>query len=271
MGQSTATATVTPVDDAIPEPKETVILTLASGTDYEIGTPNSANVDIFDNDDPIVTVSTSDTDAYESNLDPGTFTISREGDTTVPLTVNYTVGGTAASGSDYDALAGSVTIPIGQTSVAITVTPVDDTDAEPKETVVLTLTADTTYQFGSPSSSSLDIIDNDTVISVAATDPDAQEAGLDPGTFTITRNGDNTDDLAVYYTVGGTADPGSDYTRIIGQRDDLGRPIVRDRRCHAHQRQRGGIVRNGDPHANVLTDHLHIGDSNRCDCECWGQ
>ena len=42
-------------------------------------------------------------------------------------------------------------------------------------------------------------------VSIAATDPDASETGPDKGTFTISRTGDTTRALTVYYTVTGTA------------------------------------------------------------------
>ena len=71
----------------------------------------------------------------------GLFTVSRTGDTTRALTVNYFVAGTAKSGTDYTALPGSVTIPIGASSANIVVTPINDLNplvANPL-TVVVTL------------------------------------------------------------------------------------------------------------------------------------
>ncbi len=51
IGSSTATVTVTPVDDASAESSETVIRTLTTGTGYTVGSPSSATVTIADNDD----------------------------------------------------------------------------------------------------------------------------------------------------------------------------------------------------------------------------
>ncbi len=53
-GSSTATVTVDPTADTIVESNETVILTLASGTGYTVGTPNAATGTIT-NDDTSVT------------------------------------------------------------------------------------------------------------------------------------------------------------------------------------------------------------------------
>jgi subtilisin family serine protease len=50
-GSSTATLTVNPTDDSTFEPDETVIVNLASGTGYDIGTPSVATGTIL-NDDP---------------------------------------------------------------------------------------------------------------------------------------------------------------------------------------------------------------------------
>jgi Holliday junction resolvase len=79
------------------------------------------------------------------------------------LTVNYTVSGSATSGSDYQALAGNVLIPGGQTSVDIVVTPIDDAViGEGDETVIVTLMADPAYAIEGQSSATVTIADNDT-------------------------------------------------------------------------------------------------------------
>ncbi len=70
---------------------------------------------------------------------PGIFTVTRTGPTTDPLTLTYAVTGTATPGADYNVLSGTVTIPIGAASATITVTPVDDTEYEYDETVIVTL------------------------------------------------------------------------------------------------------------------------------------
>ena len=52
-GQTTKTLTLTPIDDSLDEVEETAIVTLATGSGYTIGSPNSAVVTIAD-DDPAV-------------------------------------------------------------------------------------------------------------------------------------------------------------------------------------------------------------------------
>jgi hypothetical protein len=87
---------------------------------------------------PAVTVAAADASAGEP-ANPGTFTVSRGAAAGTPLTVNYTMSGTAANGTDYATLSGSVTIPGGAASAVVTVSPSDDPAIEGTETVVLTL------------------------------------------------------------------------------------------------------------------------------------
>ena len=101
--------------------------------------------------EPTVNVKATQPDATESGIE-GEFTISRTGNTKNPLTVNYTVGGTATKDTDYQPLTGSVVIPAGQSSALVTVKPIFDHPLnEGDETVKLTLTSgsdDNFYNLG---------------------------------------------------------------------------------------------------------------------------
>ena len=63
------------------------------------------------------------------------------------LVVNYTVTGTATPGSDFTGLSasGSVTIPAGQSSIAVTLTPVTDTATEGTESFTVNVAAGSGY------------------------------------------------------------------------------------------------------------------------------
>lgn len=110
---------------------------------------------------PEVSVTATDAAAAEAGSDPGTFTITRTGDTSQPLTVGYTLSGTATNGTDYATLTGSVTILAGATSATVTVTPADDLAAEAAETVKLTLAGSTAFNFTASSNATVQIADND--------------------------------------------------------------------------------------------------------------
>jgi len=91
-----------------------------------------------------VAVVATNASADTSGSNPGIFTISRTGDTSQPLTVIYSVGGTAVSGMDYAALPGFVTIPAGSAAVTVSVAPYPSLSA-PSINVVLTLSGSSSY------------------------------------------------------------------------------------------------------------------------------
>src|SRR5690606_6861360 len=78
-------------------------------------------------------------DGDETGPVDGQFVVTLSQASSHDTTVSYTVGGTAAAGSDFTALSGTVVIPAGETSAAIFVTVLDDNVVEGDETVVLTL------------------------------------------------------------------------------------------------------------------------------------
>ncbi|MBY0526219.1 MAG: SBBP repeat-containing protein [Gemmataceae bacterium] len=80
------------------------------------------------------------------------FTVSRSGGSTdTPVTVYYATTSTATAGTDYVGLTGSITIPAGQTTATITLTPILTTSLTTSKTVVITLTSNPGYLQSSPS------------------------------------------------------------------------------------------------------------------------
>ena len=100
----------------------------------------------------LVSVSTTDADAYEAGTDTGTFTITRTGSTASDLVVFYNIdsgtAGSADNGTDYSTLNGTVTIPSGSSTATIVVTPIDDSQFELDENVVLTIASNSNYSVG---------------------------------------------------------------------------------------------------------------------------
>jgi Calx-beta domain len=87
---------------------------------------------------------------------PGQFTLTRLGDTNIPLTVSYTMSGTASNGVDYVLLPGSVTIPAGETNVVVNLTPLPPAAGAPapinNQTATLSLAAGPSYGVLTPAS-----------------------------------------------------------------------------------------------------------------------
>ena len=151
---------------------------------------------------------------------PGTFVVTRTGgDQSKALDVYYSFDGTATVGVDYQALPGKVTIPAGQASATITVTPIDDGEVEVDETVTVTLAVAPGYELGTPSNAQINLVSDDVTatITVEATDPNAAEVPGNPGIFTFTRTGSTLFPLTVYYTTSGTATGGADYAFLSGK------------------------------------------------------
>jgi hypothetical protein len=162
-----------------------------------------------------VSVATADANAGEAGPNTGSFTFTRTGSTAAPVTVFYTVGGSATAGADYAALSGSVVIAAGQAAVTIVLTPIDDAAGEVDETVVVTLAASAAYAVGAANAATVTIVDNEgPVVTIVATDANASEAGSDTGTFTISRTGPTTAALRVSLSASGSALSGADYAAL---------------------------------------------------------
>ncbi|NJM62287.1 MAG: hypothetical protein HC849_22125 [Oscillatoriales cyanobacterium RU_3_3] len=128
----------------------------------------------------------------------------RLGSLATDLTVNYSLSGTATSGTDYEAMSGSIVISKGDNDVDLSFKgAIDDNLVEGEETVILSVTPDANYKINDGSRSiTTTIWDNDDkpTVSIVATDNTASEYG-DPGQFTITRTGSTANPLTVDYWV----------------------------------------------------------------------
>ncbi len=234
-GATNANVTVTPLVSALAYSGTNTTVTLQLRTaqswwydpTYNLGSPSNAVVTIAENLTPnVVTVAATQPNASEAGPTNGIFSVARTGATNLSLTVSYSVAGTAFSGVDYKALADSVSIPAGSTSATVTVTPLirQGLTQDTNVTVVLQLkaakvsSANNVYTLGSPSNAVVTIAQSTNVVfpvvTVAATQPNASEAGPTPGTFTVTRTGATNASLTVSYSISGTAGNGSDYQRL---------------------------------------------------------
>ena len=105
-----------------------------------------------------------------------------------------------------------VNFPANQTTVVLTLPVRQDNVVEPSETVVLTLDASPGYTVGTPSSGTITIADSPAVVTVTASDPNGSEVGPDNAAFTFSRTGgDLTTALAVFHTLSGTAVGSNDF------------------------------------------------------------
>ena len=140
--------TVAVINDALAEELENITLTLTPSANYSLWSPlSSATMLLLDDDQPTVfvdgQVGTGTTDVVSESATGTTlkFFVSRTGSTVNPLTVNYTMGGTATAGVDYTNanLTGSVVIPAGLAGVDISFNTISDSIFEGTESVILQL------------------------------------------------------------------------------------------------------------------------------------
>ena len=190
-----------------------------------MGAQSSATGTVIDNDSgALPSVSIADAAAV-SEGGVLSFTLTRTGDTTEPLTVNLTSGtrrpaALSAGGNDYTAPT-SVTFAAGSATAIVNVQTLDDTQDEADETVTLSIGPGSGYVSGQTQATGT-ILDNDApftgtpaTITVVATDGSGTEAadGSPDFTFTFTRTGDTSQALSVNYNVS----PGGAYWAFPGQ------------------------------------------------------
>jgi hypothetical protein len=88
---------------------------------------------------PFVSVQATDPLASEPGNNPGSFTISRAGNTNSALAIVFSLGGTASNGVDYATIPTSITLAAGQLFSNIAVTPISEPKSTGYKTVNLTL------------------------------------------------------------------------------------------------------------------------------------
>jgi len=213
-GATTKDVVVTPQNDSNAENNETVTLTLGTSTTYTVGTPNAATVTISDDDPPTITASATDATAKEAALNTGTVRFTLNAAARTALTVNYSIAGTATNGTDYNNLTGTASVAVGATFVDVVVTPIQDTTYEGNETIILTVIAGTDYVVGGTNAATVNLIENDITLSIAATDASASEPGTDTGNFRITLSNPAPENITVTVARSGSATNASDYTSI---------------------------------------------------------
>ena len=226
-GDSSKTIEVTTLEDGLNEADETYTLTLTSVTGPDgVSLGTSSATGTIEDDDPVsaalgthtANVAEGDDATYEVDLSGGT--------STAPVVVNYAVdtSSTAASGTDYTAPSGKLTITAGESSGTITIATLDnDGVLDPGETLVVKLmsaSTDTrTVTVDDTATATTTILEEDKVtVSVADDDKSDVEEG-ETASFVVTLSGTVSGVVQVPYTTANvTAESGSDkdYTAASG-------------------------------------------------------
>ena len=97
---------------------------------------------------PIVSIQNDTPEIYNHLFEHGHFTLTRTGDVSQPLTVYYSIGGTALDGVDFNGLSGKKTFKAGKAQAGIDVVPTFYYNEDRGGTVKLRVTANPFYNLG---------------------------------------------------------------------------------------------------------------------------
>jgi uncharacterized protein (DUF1800 family) len=170
-----------------------------------------------------VSVAATDPNADTSGGNTGTFTVTRTGDTSQSLTVNYAVSGTAVNGIDYAALPGSLTLPPYASTGTVTVAPNPTLSTSPSSTVTLTLGSSSGYAVGSASTATVTIANIAPALFVSQIRPTSNAPGsTGSGTATVLLSADGSlasvslsfsnltsDEVVAHLAIGGDTNNGT--------------------------------------------------------------
>ena len=176
---------------------------------------------------PLVIVTALDDYGVEGQ-DGVQFSFIRAGSLDAPLTVRYTIGGTATAALDYARPVGTITIPAGAQQASLTVMPLADLVTEGEETLTVTLAEAPEYRigaspcgvaaFGNKTPALSDLLPLQGAASLAAVsvtveDGSSSESLTTPngGRFRVARSGAVDAPLTVKLVYAGTATEGVDY------------------------------------------------------------
>ena len=164
----------------------------------------------------------------EATLGTGSFTVSRDGNTTESINVFVKLTGSAAYNADFTYLnlqgyshpTWYVNIPAGQNSTTVTLTPVRDNLSEGVETLVFELlppiSGNGDYTIGTEKMAEMTLDDDVAEVILTLDDGDMDEATLGTGSFTVTRDdhGNKDQPINVFVKLTGSAAYNADFTYL---------------------------------------------------------
>jgi YD repeat-containing protein len=118
----------------------------------DIGADETAGIGIT----TFVQIIATDASAGEWGTDTNCqFTVTRNGSTTSPLSIGFTVSGTASNGTDYTVASSPLVVPAGSPAATLTVRVLPDSLIEGDETVQVTLRSGPGFELGIPISATV--------------------------------------------------------------------------------------------------------------------
>ncbi len=214
------TVTVTANNDAIVEGAHfcSPASIIPSGGGVSTSSAPPPTITITDNDAATISIANT-TNGAEAGPTNGVMTVTQSAVSVTDTVVAYTRTGTAASGVDFTALSGTVTIPAGATTATISIPVINDAIVETNETVIVTLntvTSGTSTTIGTPAAATNTIASDDSATVSIATTTNGSETGPTAGVMTVSQSAVSATNTVIAYTRTGTATSGSDFTALSG-------------------------------------------------------
>ena len=213
-GELTKTVSIAVTGDTVKEPNETIVVELLHPLYATIATPTGTGTITDDDTTPALSISSPRVTEGDSGSKNLTYTVSLTAAGTQQVTVDYADAGTgtATSGTDYTAITGgALTFPVGTTSQTVNVSVTGDTDVEPHETVVVSLSNASGATISTASGTGT-IVNDDGASSLSVSSLSVTE-GDTAIRFTVSLSAARSQSVRVTWwdTGEGTATPGEDY------------------------------------------------------------
>ncbi len=195
-------------------PNQTIVLSVASGTGYTVGTPGSAQTTIKNDNVPALTIT-------------GSTTVTAGGSATLTVTANQaplqnlqialTAAGSAQAGSDYQPVDPIVTLAAGATTATVTVQTIATTVIAPAKYLAVSITpSPTTYTVTTPGAAVITISGSTAQPTVTLRSATTYLQKGQPYPLLVGLSQATTQPLTIHLAFGGTAVQGTDYTPPAG-------------------------------------------------------
>jgi hypothetical protein len=214
-GNTSATTSLVPTDDALDEPTETIIIDVSSVTNGTENGTQQLTINLNDNDSPPTVTMSASTNTIAEAAGTSTITATLSAVSGQDVTVTLTATGTATSGTDYSMGTTSIVIAAGSSTGTTTVTAIQDALDEPNETVILNITGVTNGSEFGTQVQTITITDDDAspTVTMAASPSSMSETG-GTSTITVTLSVVSGRDVDVSFSFSaGTAVENTDFSR----------------------------------------------------------
>jgi hypothetical protein len=218
-GSTSQTVVVPVTGDNLDENDETFQVNLSNPTNATVA--GAQGTGTIANDDLSPSISIADVSLNEGNAGTttATFALTLSAPSGRVVTVGYaTADGSAAAGSDYNAVSGTATFAVGSTATTVTVPVIGDSVIEPDETFLVNLSAPSGATLARTQATGT-LTDDDSVPAVSIGNVSVVEgnAGTTNAIFSVTLSEASDQTVSVSYaTANATAAAPADYTSRSG-------------------------------------------------------